>query len=125
MTKQKLKNDSNNFETLANNCRTLTPAELKFMNDKYLFWVDDDCVCVKCTNRARITRHSIHSKFAINVKLHRKLTYSVDAIQMFIDFQKNDKLKRYSLTSIQNAINICRLSYQPLTTTKIIDILNK
>lgn len=110
---------------LANNCRALTNEELAFMNAKYEFWIEDENVCVRCKNRARITYHSKYEKFSINVKRIRKITYNPVAIEMFERFQADDKFKKHSLTDIQNALNICRITYQPINDTQVLKILEK
>lgn len=109
--------------SLANNCRALSKDELEFMNAKYEFWFDKDKVCVRCKGRARITYHDRHEKFSINVKRIRKITYNVMAIDIFYKFQSNDKYKKYTLTDIQNALNICRITYQPINEDQVLKIL--
>ena len=108
---------------LANNCKVLSKEELAFMNAKYNFWISGDYICVKCMNRARVTPHKKTEKFSINVKHIRKITYSVTAIQLFEKLQTSDSTRDYSLTDIQNAINICRITYQPITDEQILKIL--
>lgn len=110
---------------IANNCRVLTPEELIFINNKYKFWIENDDVCVQCVNIARVTKHPKTEKFSINVKKVRKLTYTTTAINMFEDFQKDDKLKKYSLTDIQNTLNILRVTYQKMTVPNVLNLLNK
>lgn len=112
-------------QPLANNCRAFTPDELAFMNAKYEFWIDGDNVCVKCKNRARVTYHSKHEKFSINIKRVRKVTYNVLAIEMFERFQADDKRKKHTLTDIQNAFNILRITYQPIDDTQVLSLLSK
>lgn len=109
----------NKATQLANNCKALSNTELSFINDKYQFWIDNNDVCVKCKNRARITRHPKALKFAINVKHIRKITYSPIAIEMFENFQKDVSTNKFSLTDIQNALNICRITYQPMTVAQV------
>ncbi len=116
---------STKIVSIANNCRALSENELAFMNEKYKFWLEGENVCVKCKNRARVTYHPRHEKFSINVKRVRKITYSVDAIDMFDRFLKDEKTKNFTLTDIQNALNICRLTYQELNDTNVLLILNK
>lgn len=110
---------------LANNCRALSKDELSFMNAKYKFWIDGDNVCVRCTNRARTTYHPKNKKFNIYVKRVRKITYNVVAIEMFEHFQADDTRKKYSLTDIQNALNILRITYQPIDEERVLALLSK
>lgn len=110
---------------LANNCRTLSNDELSFMNAKYEFWIEGDNVCVRCTNRARITYHPKNEKFSINIKRVRKITYNVVAIKMFEHFQTDATRKKHSLTDIQNALNILRITYQPIDEEHVLALLNK
>lgn len=110
---------------LANNCRALSKDELSFMNAKYEFWINGDNVCVRCTNRARITYHPKNEKFSINIKRVRKITYNVVAIEMFERFQVDDARKKYSLTDIQNALNILRITYQPIDEEHVLALLSK
>lgn len=110
---------------LANNCKALSDEELSFINAKYEFWLEGNNVCVRCTNRARITYHPKNEKFSINVKHIRKITYSVVAIEMFERFQSDDVNKKYTLTDIQNALNILRITYQPIADTQVLSLLNK
>lgn len=110
---------------LANNCRALSDEELSFMNAKYEFWLEGNNVCVRCTNRARITYHPKNEKFSINVKHIRKITYNVAAIEMFERFQSDDANKKHTLTDIQNALNILRITYQPIVDAQVLSLLNK
>lgn len=112
-------------ENLANNCRVLTEQELIFINAKYRFWFEGDFLCTTCVNRQRKTKHLKTEKFSINVRRVRKITYTVKAIQMFEKFQKDEKLKQHSLTDIQNTLNICRLTYQPMNEEQVLKVLNK
>lgn len=116
---------STKIVSIANNCKALSENELAFMNEKYEIWLEGANVCVKCKNRARVTYHSRHEKFSINVKRIRKITYSVDAIDMFDRFLKDEKAKKFTLTDIQNALNVCRLTYQELNDANVLLILNK
>lgn len=116
---------STKIVSIANNCKALSENELAFMNEKYEFWLEGVNVCVKCKNRTRVTYHSRYEKFSINVKRIRKITYSVDAIDMFDRFLKDEKAKKFTLTDIQNALNVCRLTYQELNDANVLLILNK
>ena len=82
-------------------------------------------MCVRCTNRARITYHPKNEKFSINIKRVRKITYNVVAIEMFERFQADDARKKYSLTDIQNALNILRITYQPIDEEHVLALLSK
>lgn len=79
----------------------------------------------KMQNRARVTYHSKHEKFSINIKRVRKVTYNVLAIEMFERFQADDKRKKHTLTDIQNAFNILRITYQPTDEAHVLQILEK
>lgn len=109
----------------ATNCRVLTKNELDFVNNKYIFWLENDKVAVKCKNIRKVTYHSKNDKFAINIHGLRKITYGTLAITMFECFQNDEKTKHFTLTDIQNAINICYLTYQLIDNAQIINILNK
>lgn len=110
---------------LANNCRALSKDELSFVNTKYEFWIDGDNVCVRCTNRTRITRHPKNKTFSVNIKYIRKITYSIVAIEMFERFQADDARKKHSLTDVQNAINVLRITYQPIDEEHVLALLSK
>lgn len=107
----------------ASNCKVLTKDEIAFINNKFLFWIDGDNVAIKSKNIQRITYHPKNKKFDVNMKPVRKITYGVIAIEMFERFQQIEEYKHFTLTDIQNAVNISYLTYQPINDQQIIKVL--
>jgi len=104
-----------------NNIKILTDVQLAKLNSKYLFILDGDDIVVSNRNYSRDTRHPKNKSFAINSKI-RKVTFSIDAINYWIECVTND-IVDYSLFDIQQAVNKLYVLYQPINFKSVMKIL--
>lgn len=103
-----------------NNIKLLTPAQLDKLNEKYMFEVDDDNIIVKLRHYNRITKHPRGKPFHINSKI-RKVCFSMDAIELWLSIRETHK--DYSLFDVQQAVNSAYITYRPIDTTTILNLL--
>lgn len=103
-----------------NNVKILSPEELRYLNNRYAFEINDDMILVKIQNYNRVTAHPLDSTFSLNTKV-RKLDITPDAIKIW-----NEKFKgKWSLFDVQNAINILITTYQTPSSEEIEDQLTR
>lgn len=105
-----------------NNIRLLTDKELNILNYKYTFEIEDDNILVKLNHIDRITYHDINKPFSINVKNLRKITFNLEAIEIWKNLY-NDKL-RPNLIEIQQAVNKLIITYQQVNIENVKGLLN-
>ena len=90
------------------NIKLLTKDERQYFRDNYNFELQGNFVLVKFKNYGRVVAHSIFEPFSIVSKI-RKITISVNAIDLWKDKFMNSK---YTLIDVQNAINALTIGYQ-------------
>ena len=90
------------------NIKLLTKDERQYFHDNYTFELQGDFVLVKFTSYGRVVAHSIFEPFSIVSKV-RKITISVNAINLWKDKFMNSK---HTLIDVQNAINALTIGYQ-------------
>lgn len=103
------------------NVKLLTNEELKFFNDVYIFDYDDEYIIVSNKYYNRSTRHSRDATFFINSKV-RKLTFTVEAINIWIELDKEFP-KEFSLVDIQQAVNTLFVLYKPISKKDVLKML--
>lgn len=105
-----------------NNVRLLTDKELDILNYKYTFEIEDNNILVKLNHIDRITYHDIDKPFSINVKNLRKITFSLDAIEIWKSLYNDEP--RPNLFEIQQAVNKLIITYQQVNIENVKALLN-
>lgn len=96
-----------------NNIKLLTARQLDFFNDKYVIECDDENVYVTFKYYKRRTPHPINKPFDINSEV-RKISFTVEAISLW------RKMKdKYTLFDVQQAVNICHVTYQDVNESNV------
>ena len=97
------------------NIKLLTKDERQYFRDNYSFELQGNFVLVKFKNYGRVVAHSIFEPFSIVSKI-RKITISVNAINLWKDkFMNTDT----SLVDVQNAMNALTIAYQATDYTDV------
>lgn len=79
-------------------------------------------VCIAYSKR--ITPHKADEKFSINCKsLKRKITFSLDVIDIWKNLQKDKRYKHYSLFRVNNAANKLKAMYQTVDVNNVLHML--
>ena len=110
------------------NVHLLSADEHKYFNEKYRFSIKDDSVLVQINGFNRTTAHPLTKSFSLKTPV-RKLTISTQALKIWsenfygnIRYQVN-KVDKYTLIDVQNAINILIVSYQEINFENVLDVL--
>ena len=89
--------------------KLLTDKQFAQMNEKYIITHDDQYITVTCKDYHRYTKHPIDHPFHINAKGIRKITFSEEAIDIWLILEKRGKP---TLIEVQQAVNMLRIAYQ-------------
>lgn len=108
-----------------NNIKLLTHEQLRQFNTKYTILLEDDKICVKTVNYAKITRHDSDKPFHINAKNIRKIQFSVDAINIWKKFCLSYKDNVFTLFDVQQAVNKLIVMYQKPTFENVKQLLER
>lgn len=106
-----------------NNVKLLTDNQLAHFNKRYHFTIDGNDIVVKIDDYERVTRHPIDKAFSINAKKIRKICFSKQAIDLWIELQKMKKT--WTLVDVQQAVNKLYIMYQPINVDSVRDALSK
>lgn len=104
-----------------NNIKLLTTAQLQALRDKYSFELEGNEILVRTTAIRRIARHPADQPFHINAKPIRKLSFSIEAIDIWKELLDT---KKYNLIDVQHAVNILTVTYQNVTKEAVIQIVD-
>jgi hypothetical protein len=98
------------MSNLSNN-RALTSEELKKFESNYNITLQNDSLCIRSLSRDVSRLHPVNKKLVISPRNIRKLTITVEAIDMW----KNYFVFSYSIFRIQNAMTNLNIQYIPCT----------
>ncbi len=103
-----------------NNIKLLTTTQLDALRDKYSFELVDSEILVRTTTIKRITRHPDNASFHINARPIRKVSFSIEAINIWKELYDS---KHYNLLDVQQAVNVLTVTYQKLTKEAVIQLI--
>ena len=109
-----------------NNRKVLSEGTLLKFESIYDFVFDKETneIITCITYSERKTAHNANEKFSINCKsLKRKVTFSIDAINIWKDFQDDKKTAHYSLFRVNNTINKLKAMYQEPNKKNVLHML--
>lgn len=98
-----------------NNRKVLSSSILCRLNAIYQFTYDkeNNVITTTLSTCKRTTTHDANKAFLINSKhLRKKITFTIDEIEMWKSFQSDKKLAKFSLFDIHNTVNKLRVMYQ-------------
>lgn len=104
-----------------NNVRLLTDAEIENVKSRFVFRLEEDKIAVDAFRNNRTTYHPINESFSLNIKNLRKITFTLDAINIWLNLLLRGE--KPNLLDVQQATNKLVLSYQPITLEKVKNIL--
>lgn len=104
-----------------NNVRLLTDAEIENVKSRFAFYVNDDKIAVEAFKNNRITYHSINESFSLNIKNLRKITFTLDAINIWLTLLLQKE--RPNLLDVQQVVNKLIISYQKINIDNVKKIL--
>lgn len=98
-----------------NHIKLLTTDQLEILNADYYFELDDaeKNVIVKLYNYERKTAHPIGKGFSINSRI-RKISFSPEAIDIWVQMYKKDCHMSTTLFDVQQAANRLSILYQEI-----------
>lgn len=111
-----------------NNRKVLGYSMLTKLNAIYQFEYNKECdtIITKLSTCNRVTIHAADKPFLINSKrLKKKITFTLDEIDMWKYFLTDKKLAKYTLFDIHNTVNKLRVMYQQPTRKNVADMLLK
>lgn len=106
-----------------NNIKLLTKDQLKDFNDKFNIVYDDNDVIVKFYDYARVTRHERGKDFEVNAKHIRKIKFTTQAIEIWIELCKAGK--KHTLVDVQNVVNLLIITFQKIDVESVKRALSK
>lgn len=98
-----------------NNRKILSNKMIEELEQFYYFIYDKekDTITTKIVGCERKAIHEGNKPFEINSKRFRKkITFSVDCLNIWKQFQEDPKLSKYSLFEVNNTFNKLRIMYQ-------------
>ena len=110
----------------ANNYRVLSQNILSKLNSKYIIKYDKDAnnIVVSLSTCRRVTVHDANKPFHINAKsLKKKVCFNMTVIDIWKELSQERKYSIYTIFDVQNAANLLKVMYQPITKQKIIEQL--
>ena len=109
-----------------NNRKILTKKILDELNQKYVITYNEATTEINVGFRTskRVTIHSSNAPFFIlNKTLKKKVVFSLDAINIWKDFQKDSKMSKYTLFDVNNAVNKLKIMYLPAESWRVKEVL--
>lgn len=97
-----------------NNRKVLSKDVLKQLREIYSFEYNENTgqIITRLTTCNRVTKHVAFNKFSINCKrLRKKITFSLDAINIWKETSKEKQNACYSLFDINNIINKLKIMH--------------
>ena len=105
---------------LRNHTKLLTTFQYEDFLKKFRFTIEDNKIVVTTTNRQRKTYHDIDKPFAINAKKIRRLSFTMDAINIWKSMYKDGEP---NLVAVQHAVNKLSVTYQPITEANVCKLI--
>lgn len=109
-----------------NNRKILSNYNLTMLELNSYFTYDPvrNVIITNFYNLQKTTEHPANKGFIMfSKKLGKKITFGIEAINIWIKFQSDENLSKYSLYTVNNAVNKLRIMYQPINESKVIDML--
>lgn len=98
-------------------------AKLELMY-KFSYNLREDVIVTTFPNSTKVMKRPADKGFLIIVKkFGKKITFNLDAINIWKELQLDRFNSRYSLFAINNAVTFLKITYQNPTKEKVIDVL--
>lgn len=100
-----------------NNAKLLSDKEIEYLNDKFIFSVDENGdVVVENKYYNRRTVHDYQKTFSLNTRV-RKITFNPEIIRIWKEFNTNGL--KCTLFDVKQAVTKLYISYQELSDENI------
>ena len=111
----------------ANNSKVMSDTLLNEIKAKYQvkYVKETNDLIVSLSTCCRKTSHKADRPFHINSKSKpkRKICFCQTVIDLFVDFQSNEKTSNITIFDVQNAVNSLRVMYQKITKQNVINFI--
>lgn len=111
----------------ANNSKVMSDTLLNELKAKYKVDYDKDsnALIVSISTCCRKTSHQANMPFHINSKSKpkRKICFGQTVIDLFVEFQSDEKTSNITIFDVQNAVNSLRVMYQKITKQNVINFI--
>lgn len=111
-----------------NNRKVLSDEVIARLNTLYTFTYNPEknVIVTSLSTCRRVTEHDADKSFIVISKwLGRKVTFSLDSITIWKEFQADKRLSTYSLFDVHNTVNKLKVMYQKPTAKKVADMLKE
>lgn len=97
-----------------NNIKLLTDSEVEYLNDKFIFSLDDTKQFVLVGNKYynRVTKHPVDQTFSLNTRVKR-VSFNPQIISLWIKL--NEEGVECTLFDVKQAVTKLYITYQELT----------
>lgn len=99
-------------------CKIFTNEELKFWNERYNIWIENDMIFKQSTKNSQTTAHSLDKSFLLATP-NKRVTMTVEDINWW----KNQFYGAYTLVEVHYAISVLKNTYQKITVENIENLL--